>query len=131
MNCFFHLSEPAVAQCIDCHKGLCITCASKYTMPICDNCNNKRKGRERIKYIKPMIICVILYTIGYNLGVFGPDNAMGGYMCMSIYAGWKIVNQFIPNLFVWFNIQAIFWCYLIRITISMFIGAFAIPIYLQ
>lgn len=77
-----------------------------------------------------MIICAILYIIGYNLGVFSPDKAMGGYMCMSIYAGWKIVNQFMPNLFVWFTIQAVFWYYLIRITLAIFIGAFATPIYL-
>lgn len=51
-------------------------------------------------------------------------------MCMSIYAGWKILDQFLPNLFIWFNIQAIFWYYLIRIAISMLIGAIATPIYL-
>lgn len=49
---------------------------------------------------------------------------------MSIYAGWKIIDQFLPNLFIWFNIQALFWYYLIRIVMSMFIGAFATPLYL-
>lgn len=49
---------------------------------------------------------------------------------MSIYAGWKVINQFIPNLFVWFNLKAIFWYYLIRISVSMFIGMIVTPIYL-
>jgi len=55
---------------------------------------------------------------------------MTGYMVMGIYVGWKIINQFIPNMFLWFNIKAVFWYYLIRVTLSMFIGAFATPIYL-
>ena len=130
MNCYIHPTEHAVAQCVDCHKALCHRCASKYTVPICENCNRKRKVAECVNYIKPIIICTILYIIGYNIEIFGPDNAMGGYMCMSIYAGWKIIDQFIPNLFVWFNIQALFWYYLIRIAISMFIGAIATPFYL-
>ena len=130
MNCYFHPTEPAVAQCIDCRKALCHKCASKYTVPICENCNRKRKVAECTTYIKPIIICTILYIIGYNIEIFGPDNAMGGYMCMSIYAGWKIIDQLLPNLFIWFNIRAIFWYYLIRIAISMLIGAIATPIYL-
>lgn len=88
------------------------------------------KITELAPYIKPVVICAILYIVGYNVELFGPDNAMGGYMCMSIYAGWKILDQFLPNLFIWFNIQAIFWYYLIRIAISMLIGAIATPIYL-
>ena len=130
MYCFFHPSKPAVAQCVDCHKALCLECASKYTIPICDACNNRRKFAERIGYLKPLIICIILYFIGYNLKIFNPDDTLGGYMCMSIYAGWKVINQFIPNLFVWFNLKAIFWYYLIRISVSMFIGVIVTPIYL-
>lgn len=130
MNCYFHPTEHAVAQCVDCHKALCHRCASKYAVPICENCNRKYKVAECTTYIKPIIICTILYIIGYNIEIFGPDNAMGGYMCMSIYAGWKIIDQFLPNLFIWFNIRAIFWYYLIRIAISMLIGAIATPIYL-
>jgi len=90
----------------------------------------QRKVSESIPYIKPIVICSILYAIGYNIELFGSDNTMGGYMCMSIYAGWKIIDQFIPNLFVFFNIQAVFWYYLIRVAISMFIGAIATPFYL-
>lgn len=88
------------------------------------------KITESVPYIKPIVICAILYVVGYNVELFGPDNATGGYMCMSIYAGWKIIDQFLPNLFIWFNIQALFWYYLIRIAVAMFIGAIATPFYL-
>lgn len=130
MNCFYHPTEYAVAQCIVCNKALCHSCASKHKEPICDSCNRKRKITACVNYIKPIFICLLLFIIGYNIEIFGPDNAMGGYMCMSIYAGWKIIDQFLPNLFIWFNIRAIFWYYLIRIAISMLIGAIATPIYL-
>lgn len=130
MNCYFHPSAPAVTQCADCHKGLCHSCAAKYSLPICDACNKQRKLRETMAYIKPLIVCAILYIIGYNLAIMGQDQAFSGYMVMSIYAGWKIINQFLPNLFIWFNIQAFFWYYLIRIVLSMFIGALATPFYI-
>lgn len=130
MNCFHHISEPAVAQCVDCHKGLCIHCASKYNIPICDDCNNHRKRRELVQYIKPLIICAVLFAIGYNIDLTGQNFTMNGYMVMCIYVGWKTIDQFIPNLFVWFSIKAIVWYYLIRVAVSMFIGIFAAPVYL-
>lgn len=130
MNCYFHPSVPAIAQCTDCHKGLCQSCAAKYSLPICDACNNRRKRRETITYTKPLIVCAILYAVGYNLEIMGSDPIFGGYMVMSTYAGWKIINQFLPSLFIWFNIQTIFWYYLIRIALSMFIGALATPFYI-
>lgn len=130
MNCFNHPNQPAVAQCADCGKGLCRQCASQYTIPICQSCNDKRKGSDTVGYIKPLVICIILYIIGYNLEIMGPDHAFGGYMLMCAYAGWKFIGQFIPNIFLIFNLSAIFWYYLIRLVISMFIGAFVTPFYL-
>ncbi len=130
MNCYNHPSQTAVAQCTDCGKGLCRQCASQYTIPICTQCNDKRKNVNVAEYVKPLVICTILYIIGSNLEIMGPDRGFGGYMFMSIYAGWKFINQFIPNVFLIFNLSAIFWYYLIRIFISMFIGAFVTPFYL-
>lgn len=130
MNCYYHPTRPAVAQCVDCHKGLCRSCAHKYTIPICDECNNKRRGDNLAHYIKPFIICVILFVIGYNLEIFGPDQAFGAYMLMCAYGGWKAINQFAPMIFVWFTFEAIFWHYLIKLAISMFLGFFITPVYL-
>ncbi len=130
MNCFYHPSTPAVASCIDCGKGLCHSCASVYTQPICKECNDKRKGSEIAKCVKPLVICPILYIIGANLEILGPDPYMGGYMFMSIYAGWKFIDQFLPNIFIWFNLQAILYYYVVRIFLSMFIGALTTPFYL-
>lgn len=131
MNCFYHPSEPAVAQCIDCGKGLCHSCATTYQTPICTNCNKKRSRNGMIEYVKPLLICAVLFAIGCNLDIMEPDRISGGYMFMSIYAGWKFINQFIPNIFIWFNIQAIFWYLLIRGGLSMLIGTFITPFYLS
>ena len=38
MNCYNHPDLPAVSSCIDCNKGLCIECSSRYTFPICVEC---------------------------------------------------------------------------------------------
>lgn len=130
MNCFYHPSEPAVAQCVDCGKGLCHCCATTYLTPICINCNKRRGKNGVLEFSKPLLICTVFFVIGYNLEIMGPDRALGGYMFMSIYAGWKFINQFIPNIFVWFSFKAIFWYYLIRIVMSMFVGALTTPFYL-
>ena len=43
MNCYFHVDQPAVAQCNVCGKGLCKECASKYhNEVVCDDCVTER-----------------------------------------------------------------------------------------
>lgn len=130
MNCFNHPTRPAVAQCVDCHKGLCNECAHKYTIPICDECNNKRRGGNVAHFLKPFIVCAILFAVGYNLEVFGSDEFMGGYMLMCAYGGWKAINQFAPMIFVWLDMRSVLMFFLLKLAISMFIGFFLTPIYL-
>ncbi len=130
MNCYYHPNHRAVAQCVDCNRGLCVKCASKYTVPICDACNTKRKSHERLMYIKPLVWCVVLFIVGYSLGDLFGDKMFGGYMIMCAYAGWKFINQFCPSVFVWFSLRAIYMFYLLKLGISMLIGFFATPIYL-
>ena len=130
MNCYFHPVRPAVAQCIDCHKGLCRSCAHKYTIPICDECNNKRRRENIVYYIKPFIFCIILFIIGYNVEIFGPDQGLGAYMLMCAYGGWKAINQFAPMIFIWFTFNALLLHLLIKLAISTFLGFFITPVYL-
>lgn len=131
MNCYYHPTRPAVAQCVDCHKGLCRSCAQKYTFPICEECNNKRRGDNLSHYIRPFIFCIILFIAGYNIEIFAPNQGFGAYMLMCTYGGWKAVNQFAPMTFVWFTFEAIFGHFLIKLAISIFLGFFIIPVYLM
>ena len=56
MNCYNHPNLPAVSSCIDCNKGLCIECSSRYTFPICVECNKNRISHERSEIIKDFFI---------------------------------------------------------------------------
>ena len=131
MNCFNHPNHVSVAQCADCGKGLCQRCANKYHFPICDSCYNQRKRANFAQYLKPFVICTLLFVIGYHSGIFGEyDQLFGAYMVACAYGGWKFVNQCLPNLFVVFEMKAIIMFYIVKFVVSMLIGFFVTPFYL-
>ena len=78
----------------------------------------------------PLLLCGLLFAIGYNSEFMGPDRLFGAYMLMSVYGGWKFINRFCPFVFVWFSVEAIFWYFLIKVALSMLIGFFVTPVYL-
>ena len=131
MNCYYHPNRPVVAQCPDCGKGLCPECASKYEKPICAECNEKRGRNEQRDYLKPLIICSILFAVGCVVGVrMGETSTLMGYIFTCIYGGWSIVAMFFSNIFVSLNIQSIIFYYGLRIILSIIVGVFATPIFL-
>ena len=65
MNCFFHSEETAVASCVDCGKGLCQTCAAKYTIAICDDCNLRRNTADKNLALKKFIPSLVLFIVGF------------------------------------------------------------------
>lgn len=130
MNCYYHPDHDAVAQCADCGKGLCRSCATRFTIPICPECNGVRRRSELRGCIVPLLLCGLLFAIGYNSEFMGPDRLFGDYMLMSVYGGWKFINRFCPFVFVWFSVEAIFWYFLIKVALSMLIGFFVTPVYL-
>lgn len=133
MNCYYHPSRPAVAQCPDCGKGLCRECASKYEKPICTECNNKRGKNATITYAKPLIVCAILFVVGCLVGKsfgFGDEPAIMGYIFTCVYGGWSIVNMFFANIFISLDLHSIIFYYGLKIMLSMIVGIFATPIFL-
>lgn len=133
MNCYYHPSRPAVAQCPDCGKGLCRECASKYEKPICTECNNKRGNNATITYAKPLIVCAILFVVGCLVGKsfgFGDEPAIMGYIFTCVYGGWSIVNMFFANIFISLDLHSIIFYYGLKIMLSMIVGIFATPIFL-
>ena len=129
MNCYYHPHEPAVAQCVDCHKGLCQHCASKYEIPICDDCNNRRKKSELSEYIKAIVISIIIFAIGYSIDGLGADNAMTAYFLASAYVGWKAINHFITTIWMWFSLRSLLFQLFFKFAIALFLGAFIAPFY--
>ena len=117
MNWYYHPDHDAVAQCADCGKGLCRSCATRFTIPICPECNGVRRRSELRGCIVPLLLCGLLFAIGYNSEFMGPDRLFGAYMLMSVYGGWKFINRFCPFVFVWFSVEAIFWYFLIKVAL--------------
>lgn len=131
MNCYYHPSRPAVAQCPDCGKGLCRECASKYEKPICPECNDKR-GKGAIKsYSKPLIVCAFMFAIGCLIGKsLGDSPYIMGYIFTCIYGGWSIVEMFFSNIFISLDLHSIIFYYGLKAMLAMIAGIFATPIFL-
>ena len=122
MNCFYHSSNIAVAQCVDCNKGLCGICTTKYAIPICDDCNNARKRQEAMQFIKPIAICAILFIVGYNLSIFAYERTLGVYLLMCAYGGWKFINRFLPDILILFSLRTAFFFYAIKLVVAVLVG---------
>lgn len=117
MNCFNHPDRPAVAQCPDCSKGLCIECATAHDTPICDVCYQKKVEEQqnaealntfcqiRAEYkaiVREMVWSVIL-GIGAVILIFQAPQPIEGLspvllaivvfgVFAGIPAGWKVLS---------------------------------------
>ena len=131
MNCFYHPTRPAVAQCPDCGKGLCHSCASKYRIPICTECNNARGKSELKTYLMPIIVCSFLFVVGCAIGGNSSGNPLFiGYIFTCIYGGWSIVNMFFTNIFISLDLRSIIFYFGLKIILSIIIGVFTTPVFL-
>lgn len=94
MNCYFHVDQPAVAQCNVCGKGLCKECASKYhNEVVCDDCVNERAvvvlselAEEQTKKERRFKIALVVNVLSFlgmmfvMLFVYPGDPTMGAFM---------------------------------------------------
>lgn len=130
MNCFYHPDQEAVAQCVDCQKGLCASCATKYDIIICEACNKARARKQISYYARPFYITAILYVLVYYICVKNAlpadETYMHAYMFSSLFIGWRITSR-ILEYFVLVG-GCIFW--LLLFFGIMFVGAMTLPIYL-
>lgn len=132
MNCYDHPYENAVAYCPDCGKGLCFECSRAHTFPICKQCNQNRKKQNRKVNSKPLLIGVFLFIIGYSTNLMSltgssEDRIICGYVCMSIYFGWRLLFQVLPFLFIVGSLQIMFFYLLVKVFLSAIIGFVATP----
>lgn len=139
MNCYNHPETTSVATCIDCGKGLCKECASIYALPICNQCNAARVSNDKNiikgKYI-PSILCAIL---GVFFGLLASSNIPWGiskiivmlfcaYLFAGIPWGWFVISFITPKMFVfmsWFGWAMYF---VIKASLSLFVGIIAMPV---
>src|SRR5690606_3858236 len=104
MNCFYHSELIAVGTCQDCNKGLCSTCAAKYTIVICPQCNENRLRNEKSiirkefnQYITAGVLTMLIFEfIIYNhpqslSEVYFIDNLNAYISCWIIHL--KLANS--------------------------------------
>lgn len=131
MNCFYHPYRHAVAQCVDCGKGLCVKCASKYEVPICTECNKRREKNDLLRFSRPLVVCAALFLLGCMLGTgMGSGAFIMGYLFICVYGGWRIVGMFFSNIFISLDAHSIIFYYGLRFFLSAVVGIFATPVYL-
>ena len=100
MNCINHPSEAAVAQCVDCGKGLCTQCVAGQKMPLCASCRQARKRNAIIGSVLFLALYAALFIVGYKLNFMSskgsPDaQFVSGYTLMAIVSGWQFLNSII------------------------------------
>jgi len=153
MNCFYHPETPSVATCIDCGKGLCISCTSNHTKPICKQCNSSRRSNE-IKSIRKDFIQVflggILITYVYHsiylhyilkskteltsepkvLGLYLLVLVVNYYYSIGTIIGWKTLNRLTPRIFLFLPLIGWLIYFAIKLYASMFVGLVWTPVWL-
>lgn len=133
MNCFYHTNRQAVAQCIDCGKGLCSECAAHYDKPICKDCimqrNNSLK-KEAFKSLASLIAGIILGMVLFFLNGCSDFliSIVMGIEIAGIPVGWKVLNKITPNFFIWLPIVGWIIYYVFKFVLSLLIGVIAVPI---
>lgn len=145
MNCFNHHELIAVGACQDCQKGLCSECASKYSIPICSQCNASRKSTEKNKIYKELFITfgfsiiATFFTMKNFSNSISPEMQIGTLeqiimVMMSIYgfsslvAGWKTLSGITPNVFLFLPIIGWLIYFGLKLWLSSLIGVFMLPI---
>ncbi len=106
MNCFNHPQQPAVAQCVDCGKGLCSRCAAMYQPILCASCYQARRDAEVREYTINVVLYIAFFIVGFAtdfLEESEPFNTrwLSAYSVMAARAGYILVERYFPfRLFV-------------------------------
>lgn len=148
MNCFNHQTLVAVGICQDCKKGLCITCISKYTIPICSRCNILRAKSEKSKIMNELFLSSLVGLLFVAFSIFTIIKTSNGnvvygvnallinvvvifimfYAGASLVAGWKELNSFTSRFFLFLPIVGWVIYFFIKLSIAAMIGSIFLPI---
>jgi len=145
MNCFNHSNIVAVGICNDCKTGLCLTCASKYTIHICSRCNIRRAKREKSKILNELILTFFAGLIFVAFSIVTPTNEdeIHGtkwflirtiatlilfYGGASIVSGWKALNSFTSQFFLFLPIVGWVIYFFVKVLSAASIGWIMLPL---
>lgn len=129
MNCYKHYDRVGTAQCVDCGKALCHECTSKFTVPICDQCELERITRDKQLLIKNSILMILLFLIGMSINSSEPlpTQLLTGYFFAGIPWGWSILTNITPNIFLFMSVIGWIIYFFTKLFLAMLIGMFVTP----
>ena len=145
MNCFNHPQLVAVGVCQDCQKVLCSECGSKFSIPICSQCNSNRKRLEKKKINKELLITfgfaiIASYFVYKNPKFSGEfDSSFSNfeqisllgvmiYGFASIIAGWKTLSALTSKSFLFLPIIGWLIYFYAKLMLASLIGTIMLPI---
>jgi len=138
MNCYNHIVQSAVAQCLDCGKGLCPECASCYSIPICNTCNKRRISGERSRIIQEMAltfgmglvltILALYYFYESPVKVYVIFGVIFFYVFSGIVPGWKTLTYITPNVFLFLPLIGWLLFFLVKFILAIAVGVIMLPI---
>lgn len=142
MNCYNHPSEVAVAQCVDCGKGLCSCCATAYSIPICNSCNKQRIQNEKIRIITELIFTFVFgiglaYLFGQAIFFKGTSFSLSTivsyyiiftYIFAGVVSGWKTLTSITPRFFLVLPILGWVLYFLFKLFLSFWLGLIMLPV---
>ncbi len=143
MNCYNHPTQTVVAQCVDCSKGLCYSCARIYSIPICNFCNGVRIKNERNRIIKEFSITFIIgISLAYLFGQLTVYNdgyshslkhdvyfyLIYTYIFAGTVAGWQTLTKITPRTFLILPIIGWLVYFAIKLFLSFWLGLVMLPI---
>jgi hypothetical protein len=144
MNCYYHNDVGSVAQCTDCGKYLCKSCASHYEIPLCKECALQRNENLKKLAFKNLgnlgigvVIGIVLMIFEIKVGIVtfsGVGDCIIGIIAFIILGiavagipiGWKSLNKITPNIFIWLPLIGWVIYFIVKICLSFFVGIFVL-----
>lgn len=139
MKCYNHPDQEAIAQCIDCGKGLCQECATRWDPPICDSCQNRRGNAELASLNREVMLYAGLSIVGIVFGFVMASSMkeLGAGVIVLIFtygitfpmyaAGWKWLNH-LTDRFTLLATPMVWIIYLfVKLMLSAVVGMIALP----
>lgn len=140
MNCYYHSNRESSAQCTDCGKYLCKTCASHFEIPLCYDCAKKRNENLKKTAFKNLTALIAAVVIGTIIGIWQytqssytgiASNIIAGWIIglalAGIPVGWKALDKITPNIFLILPVIGWVIYFLIKGALSMIVGVFLLP----
>ena len=132
MNCANHPTEPAVAQCVNCGRGLCQTCVDGQKKTLCISCKISRYQKSVIRSILYLLLYVVLFYIGYRWNFLShnhsPDDAkFSGYFFITVLTGFYLIQSWSQDIIVVNDSVCAIISLIFRFIFSLLIGFVAVP----